>query len=184
MESPRYPSRRPIVPNADSDDFELAPTSTDLHTPEETPRFTDTSIELPGAVIGRPVRITQLGQYRLIRELGSGGMGIVYEAQDTQLNRRVALKVLRPNLPSEQSARERFMREARAMAQLTHPHVVAIYDYGHLGSEYLFFVMEFVDGTDLGTKRIPNPYRTDQLSNQRPQCAAFCQPLCNSDSST
>lgn len=91
-----------------------------------------TAIELPRT--GEPLLITQLDQYRLIRELGSGGMGLVYEAEDTALKRRVALKVLRPNLPSEQAARERFIREARSMGGLSHDHIVPIYSVGEANS--------------------------------------------------
>ncbi|WP_020473042.1 serine/threonine-protein kinase [Zavarzinella formosa] len=148
MESPRYPANRHSPEDADSDDFEIALTNTDLHTPTETPRFTATAIEVPGSVIGRPNRITQLGQYRLIRELGAGGMGIVYEAHDTLLNRRVALKVLRPNLPSEQSARERFVREAQAMAAFSHENIVTIYQVGEAHS-LSFMAMQLLEGETL-----------------------------------
>lgn len=151
MDSPRHPSNRPPTREFDSDDFDMALTTTDLHTPDETPRFTNAAIELPSAVIGRPTRITQLGQYKLIRELGSGGMGIVYEAQDTQLDRRVALKVLRPNLPSEQSARERFMREARAMAAFSHENIVTIYQVGEAHS-LSFMAMQLLVGETLETR--------------------------------
>src|SRR5262245_61395704 len=70
---------------------------------------------------------TTLGRYRLDRELGSGGMGVVYEAYDMDLERRVALKILRTD---SQTAEHRLLREARAMARLAHPNVVAVYEVG------------------------------------------------------
>src|SRR5687768_15394759 len=64
----------------------------------------------------RPDEIGRLGDYRVIRSLGAGGMGLVFEAEDTSLHRRVALKVLRPELATDDDHRERFLREARAAA--------------------------------------------------------------------
>jgi serine/threonine protein kinase len=95
-------------------------------------------------------RMMPLGRYSVQARVGMGGMGTVFRGTQLSLGRPVAIKVLRVSDGYDYAFEDRFRREARAMAQLTHPHVVAIYDYGHLGSEYLFFVMEFVDGTDLG----------------------------------
>ena len=72
----------------------------------------------------------QLGSYRLLRELGAGGMGTVYEAEDVHLRRRVALKALKPELARDPLARQRFLEEARAAAALQHDHVVAIFHVG------------------------------------------------------
>src|SRR4051794_37802992 len=66
-----------------------------------------------------------IGPYQLIEKLGEGGMGTVYKAEDTTLKRRVALKVMKPNIASEPVSRERFFREARAAAQLDHDNIVA-----------------------------------------------------------
>lgn len=150
MDSPRHPYHRPAVaPNGDeSDDFEIALAYTDPHPTAESAKFLPAAIELPSGVPGRPYRITQLGQYRLVRELGSGGMGLVYEAHDTALDRRVALKVLRPNLPSEQAARDRFLREAKAMAALTHENVVTIYQVGE-DQSLSFMAMQLLAGETL-----------------------------------
>jgi len=80
--------------------------------------------------------------------LGQGGMGVVYKARQKQLDRTVALKVLSPQLAADPQFVERFTREAKALAQLSHPNIVAIHEYGvHDGVPYL--VMEFVDGTPL-----------------------------------
>jgi hypothetical protein len=72
----------------------------------------------------------RLGIYRVLRVLGAGGMGIVVQAEDSQLQRRVALKVMRPSLAGVPTARERFLREARAVAALEHEHVVTVYQVG------------------------------------------------------
>jgi hypothetical protein len=78
----------------------------------------------------RPDEIGRLGPYRVLRVLGGGGMGIVFQAEDPQLQRCVALKVLKPALASVAANRERFLREARAVAALEHDHVVAIHQVG------------------------------------------------------
>ncbi len=90
------------------------------------------------------------GRYSVQAQVGIGGMGTVYRGTQLSLGRPVAIKVLRVSDGYDFAFEDRFRREARAMATLNHPNIVAIYDYGHLGSEFLFFVMEFVDGTDLG----------------------------------
>src|SRR5207253_2521877 len=80
------------------------------------------------------------------REIGSGGMGVVYAAHDPQLERVVALKVLKPNAAgSGDEARNRLLREARAMARLSHPNVITVFDVGTIG-EQAFIAAEFIDG--------------------------------------
>jgi len=87
-------------------------------------------------------------------------MGVVYSAHDPDLDRRVALKVLRPELSAEPSSRARLLREARAMAQLSHPNVVPIHDVGVLGDQ-VFIAMELVDGVTLRSKfDRTTPWRT------------------------
>ena len=90
------------------------------------------------------------GRYSVQAQVGIGGMGTVYRGTQLSLGRPVAIKVLRVSDGYDFAFEDRFRREARAMAALNHPNIVAIYDYGHLGADFLFFVMEFVDGTDLG----------------------------------
>ena len=86
--------------------------------------------------------------YRIIRQLGSGGMGEVYLVQHPRLRRQEALKVLRPEISSDASFRERFIREADLTAGLRHPHIVAIHDRGeHHGQ--LWIAMDYIDGADL-----------------------------------
>jgi serine/threonine protein kinase len=91
----------------------------------------------------------ELGRYRLGRRLGAGGMGMVFEADDLELHRRVALKLLYadPSADLEQT-RAQLLREARAMAQTNHPNVVAVYDVGRIG-EQVFLAMELVEGSTL-----------------------------------
>jgi len=91
---------------------------------------------------------TNLGRYELQALLGAGGMGEVYRARDTRLNRVVAVKVLLPQLASDARLRERFEREARAVAALSHPHICAVYDVGDTPSTS-YLVMELLDGETL-----------------------------------
>jgi len=91
---------------------------------------------------------TQLGHYEVIEAAGSGGMGEVYRGYDRRLDRAVAIKVLKGDLPAKEEARRRFDREARAIAALSHPNIVAIYDIGSTGNtDYL--VIEFLEGETL-----------------------------------
>jgi serine/threonine-protein kinase len=91
------------------------------------------------------------GEYSLQRELGRGGMGIVYLARDVQLDRDVAIKVLPSHLASDPTARERFLREARMAAGLSHPNIVPIHRVGEAGG-FVFFVMSYVEGETLGDR--------------------------------
>src|SRR3954468_20413111 len=89
----------------------------------------------------------QLGTYRIEAQLGEGGMGVVYRAFDTKLNRAVAVKFLSDEL-SDTAARRRFQREAQMASSLNHPHILTVYDAGEFdGRQYL--VTEFVDGGTL-----------------------------------
>ncbi len=88
------------------------------------------------------------GRYQIVRHLARGGMAEVYLARDLLLDRPVALKVLFPEFSTDPSFVERFRREARAAANLNHPNIVAVYDWGEEGGTY-FIVMEFVDGPTL-----------------------------------
>ena len=87
-------------------------------------------------------------QLEILERVGYGGMGVVYKARQKELDRFVALKILRPDFENDPGFAERFQREARALAKLNHPHIVTVYDFGKQGDLY-FFLMEFVDGTSL-----------------------------------
>ncbi|MBN1578919.1 MAG: serine/threonine protein kinase [Chitinispirillaceae bacterium] len=86
--------------------------------------------------------------YTIVREIGVGGMAIVYEAADDRLQRTVAIKVLHPHLCRDPSASDRFIREARAAAKIDHPHVVRIFDFGSVDDLH-YIIMEFVPGTTM-----------------------------------
>src|SRR4026209_2755732 len=87
--------------------------------------------------------------YTLEGEIGRGGMGGVYRARDDRLHRRVAIKVLPPELAFQKEIRERFTREAQTAARLSHPHIVPIHDVGE-GSGVVYFIMGLVEGESLG----------------------------------
>jgi serine/threonine protein kinase len=89
-----------------------------------------------------------LGNYVITDKIGEGGMGKVYKANQLRLSRTVALKVIRPNLLSNDTALKRFQREAKAAAQLAHPNIVRLFDADQVGDRH-FLAMEFVNGTDL-----------------------------------
>src|SRR5262249_56154222 len=87
-------------------------------------------------------------QLEILELRGQGGMGAVYKARQVILDRLVALKVLPPESSRDPAFAERFRREARALARLNHPHIVAVYDFGETDGFY-YFLMEFVDGVNL-----------------------------------
>jgi|GEM_PF-1356152 len=91
----------------------------------------------------------QFPQLEILDLLGQGGMGAVYKARQTHLDRLVALKILPPQIGRTQAFAERFVREARSLARLNYPRIVSVYDFGHTEAGLYYFIMEFVDGTDL-----------------------------------
>jgi Tol biopolymer transport system component len=105
---------------------------------------------------------TRLGPHEILEPLGAGGMGEVYRARDTRLDRTVALKVLPGHLSGNEELRQRFDREARAISQLSHPHICALYDVGHQdGVDYL--VMEYLEGETLSDRLAKGPLPTEQV---------------------
>jgi serine/threonine protein kinase len=102
-----------------------------------------------------------LGPYQVLSKLGEGGMGEVYKARDTRLDRTVAIKVLPPEVAGDPAWRTRFEREAKAVAALDHPHICGIYDVGSVNcTDYL--VMPFVDGQTLAARLATGPLPLDQ----------------------
>ena len=96
-----------------------------------------------------PERIAALFPQLVIEEcLGRGGMGVVYKARQKSLDRLVALKILAPEREKDPEFAERFTREAKTLAQLNHPNIVTVHDFGETGGMF-YLVMEFVDGVNL-----------------------------------
>jgi Tol biopolymer transport system component len=105
---------------------------------------------------------TKLGPYEILSQLGAGGMGEVYKARDTRLERMVAVKVLSARLSSSPELRQRFELEARTISQLSHPHICALYDVGREGDvEYL--VMELLEGETLSARLVKGAVNPDQV---------------------
>ena len=100
---------------------------------------------------------TRLGPYTIVAPLGAGGMGEVYKARDTRLERDVAIKVL-PALTNSASARERFQREARAVAALQHPNICTIFDVGETPDGQAYLVMELLQGETLQQRLMGGPF--------------------------
>jgi serine/threonine protein kinase/Tfp pilus assembly protein PilF len=103
-----------------------------------------------------------ISHYRIVEKLGEGGMGVVYIAEDTTLGRRVAIKTLTAVRAQEPHFRTRFLREARAVSALSHPHIATIHDYGETESGQPYIVMELVKGETLGELML-----TDKLTIPR-----------------
>jgi serine/threonine protein kinase len=98
----------------------------------------------------------RLGPYEILAPLGAGGMGEVYKARDTRLQRTVAVKVLPSELSASPEARQRLDREAKTISKLSHPHICALYDVGHHdGTDYL--VMELLEGETLAKRLTKGP---------------------------
>lgn len=104
---------------------------------------------------------TKVSHYKIISKIGAGGMGEVYVALDTELNRKVALKFLPPHLCQDEDCRKRFTREAQAAAKLDHPNIVTIHEVGEYQGRP-FFAMQFIDGTLLRETK-SEELNTDQI---------------------
>jgi eukaryotic-like serine/threonine-protein kinase len=113
---------------------------------------------------------TRLGPYEIQSPLGAGGMGEVYRARDTRLDRDVAIKVLSGHFESSPSLKERFEREARTISQLSHPHICHLYDVGSQdGTDYL--VMECLEGETLSQRLERGPLPLDEVLRYGAQVA-------------
>ena len=103
-------------------------------------------------------------RYEILRQVARGGMAEVYLARDQLLDRRVALKVLFPELSIDRSFVERFRREAQSAANLSHPNIVSVYDWGEEDDTY-YIVMEYIDGRPLSTLiRTQGPLLADRAA--------------------
>src|SRR5262252_1006985 len=99
---------------------------------------------------------TRLGSFEIVGPLGAGGMGEVYKAHDTRLDRIVAIKILPESLARDTQARERFDREARAISSLNNPHICTLFDVGQQDG-MAFLVMEFIEGETLSQRLETGP---------------------------
>src|SRR5215472_4304318 len=105
---------------------------------------------------------TRLGPYEVLAPIGAGGMGEVYRARDTRLDRTVAVKILPSHLSENTEAKERFDREARTISSVNHPNICTLYDVGHQdGIDYL--VMEYLEGETLADRLRKGPLPIQQL---------------------
>jgi serine/threonine protein kinase/Tol biopolymer transport system component len=109
-----------------------------------------------------PVVGEHLGPYEILSEIGAGGMGVVFRARDTRLERIVAIKILSSHLAGSDDSQQRFVREARALSSLSHPNICQLYDVGQQdGINYL--VMEFLQGETLADRLLKGPLPLDQV---------------------
>ena len=102
-----------------------------------------------------------VGHYTILEELGRGGMGVVYKAHDTKLDRMVAIKTLPRQIASNREEHERFSREARAAAALNHPNIATIYSIEEYDGE-TFIVMEYIEGTELKERLRSGPFSIEE----------------------
>ena len=105
----------------------------------------------------------RLGPYRIVRLLGQGGMGAVYEARQEPLDRRVALKTLHAEYAKDQDAVARFFNEAKALSKLEHPSIVQVSDFGNAADGTAYLVMEFLRGQSLGRRLRELASRSERL---------------------
>jgi RNA polymerase sigma factor (sigma-70 family) len=139
---------------------ELVKTDSDASARTTPHPFVDTEVDAslsatqhagaPSAPRADPLKSARFGRYVIVDLLGAGGMGEVYSAYDPELDRKVAIKVLHPALAADSDARARLLREAQAMAKLSHPNVIQVFDVGAMGDE-VFVTMEYVKGGTLRT---------------------------------
>jgi len=149
---------------------ELARTDSQFQTVSEETRASAPLIPAPRIVIG-----TEIDQFRIERIIGSGGMGVVYLAHDTQLNRKAAIKVIRTDLLESRTATKRFLKEARTTAKFNHPHIVTIYGIGRFADMH-YVALEYLEGSDLGQIMMARRLSVDEcIAIALPVAEAICE---------
>jgi non-specific serine/threonine protein kinase len=118
-----------------------------------------------------PIREGRVGPYRLLEEIGRGGMGVVYRARDDRLARDVAVKFLPPHLRADAEVKERFLAEARAASRLDHPNICTVYDLGEADDGRLFLVMACYEGRTLAEKLAEGRLPVDEALDLTTQIA-------------
>ncbi len=118
--------------------------------PSSTEVFKAAIADSTGSVF--PVDLPKIGRYAILKRIGKGGFGQVFLAYDDDLDRPVAIKVPRPERVSHSKYAEAFLREARILASLDHPHIVPVHDVGRTDEGHIFVVSKFIDGNDLETR--------------------------------
>src|SRR5215471_7942531 len=114
---------------------------------------------------------TKLGRYEIRSNIGEGGMGQVYLAQDTKLDRKVALKILRDDVAADRDRMTRFVQEAMAASALNHPNIITIYETGETDSGH-FIATEFIDGETLRERLRKAPMKLNEALNVATQIAS------------
>ena len=122
----------------------------------------DESGEIVGLPVGTAAERT-ISHYRLLQKLGEGGMGVVYKALDTKLNRTVALKFLAAHLTEDPKAKERFRREAQAAAAVDHPNICTVHEIDEVGGQ-IFIAMAYIEGPSLDKKTAVGPLPLDEAA--------------------
>jgi len=107
---------------------------------------------------------TLVSRYRVLRKLGEGGMGAVYEGVDEQLDRHVAIKVLHPERATDEEALSRFFKEARAVNLIKHPGLVQVFEFGHLPDKSAYLIMEYLEGQTLNSRWRANGRRMSEAA--------------------
>ena len=173
-----YVQRHPELADEIQDVFEAL-----LMMNELKPSSKDESGTYGGSVRSGDLTLDQVGDYRILREVGRGGMGVVYEAEQMALQRRVALKVLPRQLAGDSKSLARFQREARAAARMHHTNIVPVFDVGN-DNEHVFYAMQLIkgQGLDLVIDELSNLRKWNSSQNAKREELPYSAMKCSADS--
>ncbi len=116
---------------------------------------------------------SRLGPYRIVSQLGQGGMGVVYQAHDPRLDRQVAIKLLPPDLTRDEIAKQRFLQEAKAASALDHPNICSIFEINETEDGQLYLVMAHYEGETLKERISKGPLKLDDAIDVATQIGGF-----------